>query len=195
MLVAHVCDSIACNMPGELTLLLKAAGEGDQPALNRLVGLLYVDLRRLAHRCRQGDAKALDTTSLVHECYLRFLNSRQIEINDRSHFFALAARIMRQLLVDYARERLAEKRGGGATHVQLRDSDAAERSEAEHCLAVDQALEKLAEIRPIQANVVECRFFAGLTEQETADALDRSLRSVQRDWQAARDWLTQHLDS
>ncbi len=180
-------------MPGELTLLLEAANKGDQPALNRLVALLYVDLRKLAHRCRKGEIQDLDTTSLVHECYLRFLKSGQLEVRDRSHFFNLAARVMRQLLVDYARERLARKRGGGVPHVELRDSDAAEQAEAEHCLDVDQALERLAEIRPMQASVVECRFFAGLTEEETAEAMDRSLRSVQRDWQAARVWLAEHL--
>ncbi len=181
-------------MPGELTLLLKAASDGDQPALNRLVALLYVDLRQLAHRCRRGDRQALDTTSLVHECYLRFLNTGELEVNDRAHFFNLAARIMRQLLVDYARERLAAKRGGGAVHVELREDDAVERAEAEHCLAVDQALEHLAEIHPDQARVVECRFFAGLTEAETAEATGRSLRSVQRDWKTAREWLAGRLD-
>ena len=195
MLSSHVPGSRVSAMSGELTLLLKAANDGDQPALNRLVALLYVDLRQLAHRCRRGDGQALDTTSLVHECYLRFLNSGELGVNDRAHFFNLAARIMRQLLVDYARERLAAKRGGGAVHVELRDDDAAERAEAEHCLAVDQAVERLAEIHPDQARVVECRFFAGLTEEETAEATDRSLRSVQRDWKAAREWLAGRLNS
>lgn len=181
-------------MPGELTQLLQAASDGDQPALNRLVALLYVDLKRLAHRCRKG-SEALDTTSLVHECYLRFLNSGELEVNDRAHFFNLAARIMRQLLCDYARERLAAKRGGGAAHFELRESDVTERAEAEHCLAVDQALKRLADLHPQQARVVECRFFAGLTEEETAEALDRSLRSVQRDWKAAREWLANRLES
>ena len=180
-------------MPGELTLLLQAASEGDEPALNRLVALLYVDLRRLAQRVQLQRGQTMDTTSLVHECYLRFAKSGQIELNDRAHFFSLAARVMRQLLCDYARERLADKRGGGAVHVELRDEDAAEQGEATHCLAVDQALNELAEIRPIQARVVECRFFAGLTEEETAEALDRSLRSIQRDWSSARTWLFERL--
>lgn len=182
-------------MPGELTLLLRSASEGDQPALNRLVALLYVDLRQLAHRCRRGDGRAPDTTSLVHECYLRFLNSGELEVNDRSHFLNLAARIMRQLLCDYARERLAAKRGAGAAHVELHDNDVAEHAEAEHCLAVDQALEKLAELHPDQARVVECRFFAGLTEEETAEALGCSLRTVQRNWKAAREWLAPRLEA
>lgn len=179
-------------MAGELTQLLQAASDGDQPALNRLVALLYVDLRQLAHRCRRG-SEAIDTTSLVHECYLRFLNSRDLQVHDRAHFFNLAARIMRQLICDYARERLAAKRGAGAPHVQLRESDLSERAEAEHLLAIDQALERLSELHPQQARVVECRFFAGLTEEETAEALDRSLRSVQRDWRTAREWLERRL--
>ncbi|TVQ36154.1 MAG: sigma-70 family RNA polymerase sigma factor [Wenzhouxiangella sp.] len=182
-------------MPGELTLLLRAASDGDEPALNRLVALLYVDLRRLARRVHGGHGQTLDTTSLVHECYLRFLDRGSIQVNDRSHFFALAARVMRQLLCDYARERLADKRGGGATHFDLRDDDAVERREASEWLAVNQALESLAENRPRQAQVVECRYFAGLTEQETAEALSLSLRSVQRDWQAARSWLADRLQS
>jgi RNA polymerase sigma factor (TIGR02999 family) len=175
-------------MPGELTQLLHAASEGDQPALNRLVALLYVDLKQLAHRCRRG-SDAVDTTSLVHECYLRFLNSGDLAVNDRAHFLNLSARIMRQLLCDFARERLAEKRGGGAAHFELREDDAVERAEAERFLAVDQALGQLAERNADQARVVECRFFAGLTEDETAEATGRSLRSVQRDWKAAREWL------
>lgn len=181
-------------MSGEVTQLLRAASDGDQPALNRLVALLYADLYQLARRCRRGDIKGPETTVLVHECYLRFLNSAQVRVNDRAHFFNLAARIMRQLLVDYARERLAARRGGGVPHVELRDSDLAEQAEAEQLLAVDQALERLAEIHPEQAQVVERRFFAGLTEAETAEALDRSLRSVQRDWHAAREWLGRRLE-
>ncbi|TVS12819.1 MAG: sigma-70 family RNA polymerase sigma factor [Wenzhouxiangella sp.] len=182
-------------MAGELTLLLQAASEGDEPALNRLVALLYVDLRRLARKVQDQRGQTLDTTSLVHECYLRFIQSGRLELNDRAHFFCLAARVMRQLLCDYARERLAKKRGAGAVHVELCESDAAEQAEATHCLAVNQALDTLAEIRPVQARVVECRFFAGLTEEETAEALNRSLRSVQRDWSMARNWLSDKLDS
>ncbi len=107
-------------MAGELTLLLQAASDGDEPALNRLVALLYVDLRRLARRIQSGRHNpTLDTTGLVHECYLRFLDSGQLAVNDRAHFFNLAARVMRQLLCDYARERLAAKRGGGAIRVEL----------------------------------------------------------------------------
>jgi len=183
-------------MEGELTALLQAANRGDQPALNRLVALLYVDLRQLARRCQSnGGLQTLDTTGLVHECYLRFLNSGELQLNDRAHFFNLAARVMRQLLCDYARARTAEKRGGTAVQVELRDQDLTEHHEAERCLAIDQALNQLAEIHPDQARVVECRFFAGLTEKETSEALDRPLRSVQRDWASARDWLGKHLSS
>jgi len=181
-------------MPGELTQLLRAAGEGDQPALNRLVALLYLDLKQLARRCRKGSG-ALDTTSLVHEAYLRFHGSGKLAINDRSHFYNLAARVMRQLLCDFARERLAEKRGGGAAHHPLREEDASEWDEAERLLAVDQALEQLAKVSPRQVRVVECRFFAGMTEDETAQATGLSLRSVQRDWQRAREWLGRRLEA
>jgi len=182
-------------MAGELTLLLQAASDGDEPALNRLVALLYVDLRRLARRIQSGRHNpTLDTTGLVHECYLRFLDSGQLAVNDRAHFFNLAARVMRQLLCDYARERLAAKRGGGAIRVELHEVDVAERGEAEYWLHLDQALVALAERHPVQARVVECRFFAGLTEAETAEALGRPLRSVQRDWQHARSWLARRLE-
>ncbi len=181
-------------MAGELTLLLREASAGDQPALDRLVALLYVELRQLAHRCRRHGPGEMATTSLVHECYLRFVRAGDLALNDRAHFFNLAARIMRQLLCDYARECLAVKRGGEVEHVPLRDDDAAELAEAEQCLAIDEALTRLQALRPDQAKVVECRFYAGLTEEETAEATGRSLRSVQRDWQAARQWLAGQLD-
>lgn len=182
-------------MPGDLTILMQAANSGDQAALNRLVAMLYVDLRRLAHRCRSGGADvSLNTTGLVHECYLRFLESKQLNINDRAHFFNTAARVMRHLICDYARDKLAQKRGGGMQRIELREEVAVEQAEAEQCLAIDQALEKLAEHHPHQARVVECRYFGGLTEAETAEALDRSLRSVQRDWAAAREWLSNRLE-
>jgi len=181
-------------MPSELTALLHAASSGDQPALNRVVALLYVDLRQLASRCKSKHrGNTLETTGLVHECYMRFVNAGQLQISDRTHFFNLAARIMRQLLCDYARERLAEKRGGNSVQLELRNSDAAERHEAAQWLAVDQALEQLAETRPQQAQVIECRFFAGLTERETSQALDRPLRSIQRDWAEARTLLAEWL--
>ena len=180
-------------MAGELTLLLRAASDGDESALNRLVALLYVDLRRLARKVHSGRFPTLDTTSLVHECYLRFLDSGQLVVNDRAHFFNLAARVMRQLLCDYARERLATKRGSGAAHFELREEDAAERGEAERWLALDQALGALARRHPRRARVVECRFFAGLTEAETAEALERPLRTVQRDWHSARAWLARRM--
>ncbi len=182
-------------MAGELTLLLQAASDGDESALNRLVALLYVDLRRLARRVHSGRFPTLDTTSLVHECYLRFLDSGQLTVNDRAHFFNLAARVMRQLLCDYARERLTAKRGGGLVHFEYREGDAAVSGEAEYWLALDQALRALANRHPRRARVVECRFFAGLTEAETAEALERPLRTVQRDWQSARAWLARRIEA
>ena len=115
--------------------------------------------------------------------------------NDRGHFFALASRVMRQVIVDYARERLAQKRGGGERALALDEVDAAELREAERYAALDDALGALMRLDERQARVVECRFFAGLTEEETAEALQTSLRSVQRDWQAAREWLRAELEA
>ncbi len=182
-------------MAGELTRLLQAASDGDEPALNRLVALLYVDLRQLARTMQCGRFATFDTTSLVHECYLRLLDSDQLVINDREHFFNLAARVMRQLSCDRARERLAAKRGGGAAHVELREDHAISDGEAEYLLALDQALAALSDRHPRRARVVACRFFAGLSESETAEALGRPLRTIQRDWKAARGWLARRLEA
>ena len=178
---------------GEITQLLEHARSGDRNAWDRLVGLLYADLRRIAARYRPSGERTLDTTSLVHECYLRLANSGELALESRKHFFALAARVMRQLVCDYARERLADKRGGGIAPESLALVETAAIEQAQHCIAVDEALADLMCHDERQARVVECRFFGGLTEQETAEALDTSLRSVQRDWQAARAWLAERL--
>lgn len=180
--------------PPDITELLAQARAGEGEAWNRVVALIYADLRRLAHRQlagRCGD-HTLDTTGLVHECYLRIAGSAA-NVNGREHFFALAARVMRQVIVDCARERLAEKRGGGERALPLDLIDEGEIKQAEHFVALDDALATLERQAERQARVVECRFFAGLTEEETASALGLSLRSVQREWYEARAWLAQEL--
>ncbi len=179
---------------GEITEMLAKARAGEADAWQQIVAFVYADLRRLAHRQLAGQARdqTMDTTGLVHECYLRLAGITG-KPNDRGHFFALAARVMRQVIVDYARERLAQKRGGGERPIALDDADAAELREAERYAALDDALAELMKVDERQARVVECRFFAGLTEEETAAALDMSLRSVQREWQAAREWLRAEL--
>jgi len=180
---------------GDVTQMLALARAGDADAWQHVVAVVYADLRRLAHRqlADQGREQTLDTTGLVHECYLRLAGASSAP-NDRGHFFALAARVMRQVIVDYARERLAQKRGGGERGIALTEVDAAELREAERCAALDDALATLALNDERQARVVECRFFAGLSEEETAQALSIGLRSVQRDWQTARAWLRTQLE-
>jgi len=181
---------------GDITQLLALAGAGDVGAWQSLVAAMYSDLRHLAHRQLIGQRReqTIGTTGLVNECYLRLAGAAGAP-NDRGHFFALAARVMRQVVVDYARERLAQKRGGGERNVPLDEVDAEELREAERHAALDDALVALARVDERQARVVECRFFAGLTEEETAEALRTSLRSVQRDWQSAREWLRTELGS
>jgi len=179
---------------GDITQMLALARAGDAAAWQQVVAVVYADLRRLAHRQLNGPAhdQTMNTTGLVHECYLRLAGAAGTP-NDRGHFFALAARVMRQVIVDYARERLAQKRGGGERPIALDDADAAELREAQRYAALDDALATLLEVDARRARVVECRFFGGLSEEETAAALDMSLRSVQREWQAAREWLRGEL--
>jgi RNA polymerase sigma factor (TIGR02999 family) len=179
---------------GDITQMLALARAGDGEAWQQVVAVVYADLRRLAHRQLVGPQRdqTMDTTGLVHECYLRLAGATATP-NDRGHFFALAARVMRQVIVDYARERLAQKRGGGERPIALDEADDAELREAQRYAALDDALSTLMQVDERRARVVECRFFAGLSEEETAAALDMSLRSVQREWQAARDWLRTEL--
>jgi RNA polymerase sigma factor (TIGR02999 family) len=178
----------------DITQLLAASREGDREAWERVVAEVYADLRGLARRHREPGADAtIDTTGLVHECYLRL--AQGATPNDRHHFFALASRIMRQVVIDHARERLAAKRGAGAGTIPLDHVSDAELAQAREFVALDDALEQLARERPQYARIVECRFFGGLTEAETAEALGLSLRVVQRDWAAARHILAEALAS
>jgi RNA polymerase sigma factor (TIGR02999 family) len=178
---------------GNITQMLAMAKAGDDGAWQQLVAVMYTDLRRLAHRqLTPGRDQTLNTTGLVHECYMRLADLTGAP-NDRGHFFALAARVMRQVIVDYARERLAQKRGGGERQIPLDEVSDAEFKQAQHFAALDDALGTLMSVDERQARVVECRFFAGLSEEETAQALGTSLRSVQRDWQQARAWLRNEL--
>ncbi len=170
--------------------LLPAANRGDRAALDRLVGLAYDDLRGLARCCRATfGSSAPSAAGLVSECYLRLCRSRHLAIRDRSHFLNLSACIMRQLLRDASRRRSARRRGGGMRRVALQEVDRTFPIDPHRYLDLDQALDRLYRLRPLQARVVACRFRAGLSEDETARILGRSRRSVQRDWRAARTWL------
>jgi RNA polymerase sigma factor (TIGR02999 family) len=179
----------------DITQLLQAHGGGRPDALERLVPLVYDDLRRVARgqlrRLRPGDS--LNTTGLVHEAYFRLVDQSRASYRDRGHFFAVCAVAMRQILVDYARRRGRRKRGGDQIVVPLDDAADPIAREAEQLLDVDTALQKLAAIDPRLARVVECRFFAGLNESETAEALDISVRTAQREWFKARAWLRAEL--
>ena len=180
---------------GEITRLLKAHAAGDADALNDLLPLVYGELRRMAHRRmrRERAGHTFGTTALVHEAYLELVDLDRVDWEDRTHFFALAARVMRNVLVDYAVKRTAEKRGGDRDRVPLREADAAVEVDLTDVLAVHQALERLEDIDERQARVVECRFFGGLTIDETAETLDVSPATVGRDWRVARAWLNRAL--
>ena len=178
--------------PGEVTRLLEAFDAGDSEALDRLVPLVYEDLRRMAHRQldREGGGHTLQTTALIHEAYLKLAAGGTVSASSRAHFLAIAARAMRQVLVDYARRRKAAKRGGGVISVTLGDAPQPADASAEDLLALDEALEQLD---PRQRQVIECRFFGGMEEKDIAAALGLSERTVRRDWVKARAWLYQSL--
>lgn len=171
-------------------LLAKEQGDSDT-----LVPLIYDELRRLARRQRfnRSPAQTLATTGLVHEAYLKLEGHRPSAWRDRGHFFATAARAMRHILIDHAKRRQRQKRGGGQARVTLDERHYAIDAEAEQLLLVDDALARLGAEEARLAQVVECRFFAGLSEQETAIALGVSERTVQRDWARARAWLKADL--
>jgi RNA polymerase sigma-70 factor, ECF subfamily len=179
---------------GKITDLLLRLREGDREAEERLYALVYADLRRLAHAQlgRERPGHTLGTTGLVHETYLRLVDQTRVEWRDRAHFFGAAACAMRRILVDYARRNLAARRGGGAPHVQLpEEATAAARSD--DLLALDEALDRLAKVDERLSRVVECRYFGGFTEDETAEVLGVTKRTVQRDWAKARGWLFRDL--
>lgn len=180
----------------DVTGALAAIREGDEQAFGRLVEWVYQDLRRIARsqrRRRPGGAAPLQTTALVHETYLRLVDQTRAGYRDRGHFFAAWARAMRHVLVDEVRKRRAGKRGGGAPPLPLEDAALTAEGSPELVLAVDELLTGLGERDPTLRRIVECRFFAGFTEAETAEALSISLRSVQRGWWKARAWLGAEL--
>ncbi len=183
--------------PSDITRLLQRHHAGDREAFDRMVPLVYDQLKAIAHRqlARNGQrGPLLDTTSLVQEAYLRLVDEDGVDWQNRGHFFAICARAMRRIMIDDARKRLAGKRGSGAVDATLDADMVADATEPERLLAIDDALSKLAAFNPRLAQLVECRYFAGMTEDETAEAMQSSLRTVQRDWMRARAWLLQAMD-
>jgi RNA polymerase sigma factor (TIGR02999 family) len=182
---------------GDITLLLQAYAGGDRAAFDELVPLIYDELRRIArnHLRRTQRGATLDTNGLVHEAYLKLAGQKGMRVEDRGHFLAIAARAMRQIIVSRARARVAAKRGGGDIRLTLDEERiaAAGETQAEWLLDLDRALEGLRERDERLARTVECRFFAGLSEDETAEALGVSLRTAQRNWMRARAWIRSEL--
>ncbi len=177
--------------PQEVSLLLRAWRGGDQLALEKLMPLVYDELRRLAHRymVREKAGHTLQTTALVNEAYLRLVDLKQIEWQDRAHFFAISARFMRRILVDFARSRGYQKRGGDAKQVSLDESVFVSPEPGAELVRIDEVLSALAEFDERKAKVVELRFFGGMTEDETAEVLHVSRETVKRDWRLAKSWL------
>lgn len=180
--------------PSEVTQLLRECARGRDTAFDDLIDVVYGDLRRIAHRSLRGERSGhtLDTTSLVHEAYLKLVPQADASWRDRAHFFAVASRVIRQVLIDYARRRNAAKRDGGV-RVPLREGMAPSDPTGVDLMALDEALERLAARDERLVRIVECRFFGGMTVEETATALDVSPRTVDRGWARARTYLYRDL--
>ena len=179
----------------ELTGLLLAWGQGDSDALDRLMPVVHQELRRIAHRHMAGERSdhTLQTTALVNEAYLRLLGSQKVRWQDRAHFFAISAQLMRRILVDYARSRNYQKRGAGARPISLVENLAAAPQKGTDLVALDEALEALAVVDERKSKVVELKFFGGLSVEEIAEVLKVSPRTVLRDWKLSKVWLLREL--
>ena len=179
----------------QVTELLLAWRQGEESALEKLTPVVYEELRRLAHRYMGGEraAHTLQTTALVNEVYLRLIDGKQVNWQNRAHFFAVSARLMRRILVDWARSRQAQKRGDEPQRVTLDEALAVSRTHGEDLVALDEALQKLTEVDPRKSQVVEMRFFGGLSVEETAEVLKVSPDTVLRDWRLAKLWLLREL--
>ena len=179
----------------EITQLLLAWGQGDQAALERLLPLVYEEMRQIAHHHmrRQRPDHTLQTTALVNEAYLRLVNWKEARWENRAHFFGVAAQLMRRILVDFARARNYEKRGGGHRHVQLEEAALLPIRRDADFVALDDALKSLSALDARKARIVELKFFGGLSVEEIAEALQTSPRTVMREWNLARAWLFREL--
>lgn len=185
------------SSPEQVTELLLAWGQGDESALERLVPLVYGELHRLAHRYLGGERAGhlLQTTALVNEAYLRLVDSSRVQWQNRAHFFAVSAQLMRRVLVDFARQRNYQKRGGDAVQVSLHEELAGSTERGADLVALDDALNAMAKTDERASRVVELRFFGGLSIEETAEVLKISPETVKRDWTWAKAWLLRELKS
>lgn len=180
-----------------VTQLLERVRQGDGNAVNALMPLVYAELRRLAHSYLGGSSRdrTLQATALVNEAYIKLVESEARNIQNRTHFFALAARVMRQILIDYARSKAAQKRGGGAENLPLREDVVSLSSDAEQVLAIHEALERLAQQDEMKARLVEMRFFGGMTAEEAAQATGLTPAQVYRELRLAQAWLHRELSA
>jgi RNA polymerase sigma factor (TIGR02999 family) len=180
-----------------ITQLLRAWGGGDDKALDKLTPKVYDELRRMARNYmrRENGGNSFQATALVHEAYLKLVDARIAQWQDRAHFFAVSASMMRRILVDAARTKAADKRGGGAVRMELNESIDGTPLEDRQMLLLDDALDALAKFDPRKAKVVELRFFGGLSVEETAGVLKVSEQTVMRDWKLARSWLAREMET
>jgi RNA polymerase sigma factor (TIGR02999 family) len=181
---------------GEVTTLLAAWSKGDESALNKIVPLVYAELYRIARRAwsQHPQNNTLQPTALINEAYLKLANAENATFQDRCHFFAVASTAMRQVLVNHAKSRLAEKRGGGRANISIDDAQPAVHQEASEIVALHEALDALQVVDPRKSRVVEMRYFGGLSIEETAEALGVSIVTVNRDWRLARSWLIREMN-
>ena len=185
------------SLPEEVTQLLLDWSNGNQAALEKLMPLVYEELRRLAHHYmrREHPGHTLQTTALVNEAYFRLVDQKQMRWQNRAHFFAISAQLMRRILIDHARSHQSAKRGGGAHKVSLNEVAVVAQEQAADLIALDDALRSLTAIDERKGRIVELRFFGGLSVEETAEALKISPRSVMREWSMAKAWLYKEVKS
>jgi RNA polymerase sigma factor (TIGR02999 family) len=181
--------------PAGITQLLVAWGHGDEAALNRMIPLVHLELQQIARRCMREErgGHSLQPTALVNEAYLRLVDVRQMNWQNRAHFLAMAARLMRRVLVDHARSKGCDKRGGGAARITLDDALVVANEPGRDLVALDDALEALARVDERKSRMIELRFFGGLSVEETAAVFDVSADTVKRDWRLAKAWLLREL--
>ncbi len=193
--VGSACTFSGMRTSDEITTRLRAAQQGDRDALDEVFELVYQELWQMARaqRRRWSGDNTLDTTALVHEAYLKLVDQSSAQWHDRAHFLAVAARAMRHVLVNYAEARRAQKRGGGAPTVSLEDFNPVSHAVADDVIALHEALDRLGAVSDRQARVVEARFYAGLSIEETADVLGISPATVKRDWKLASAWLHREI--
>jgi RNA polymerase sigma factor (TIGR02999 family) len=183
---------------GTVTLLLTQVRDGNQEAANQLIPLIYKELRQMAGACMRGErpGHTLQATALVNEAYMRMVGGQPVEWQNRAHFFAIAAHTMREVLLDYARRSRAAKRGGAdARRVELDEEFSVGPDKLEEVIAIDEALERLAQIDPRQSRIVELRFFAGLKVEEAAEVMGVSPKTIKREWRSAKAWLHREMDA